>query len=202
MGAGFAYKNEREAKKKERRDADIGAALETTLYLQRMWNEVFNYRKQIIEPVRSEEIRFIAMRPTIKIEATHEMPWSRLVFLMEKFPNLVVEISNVQFAFQQFFEFVKIRSEQHIREVQPKLATGTDIQPTEEFMRNLLGKQLFQSMKNNTEEIIQYADRLFEDFSPLVDKLRKATTDLYCDANIPICKLSESDTTDEPNSSG
>ena len=36
----FAYKNEREAKKKERRDADIGAVLETTLYLHMMWNEV------------------------------------------------------------------------------------------------------------------------------------------------------------------
>ena len=202
MGARFAYKNERKAKKKESKRADIGAVLETTLYLQMMWNEVLNYRKQIIEPVRSEEIRFITMQPTIRVEEKHEIPWPRLVFLIEKSPKLVAEISNVQLSFRQFFEFVKLRSEQHMREVQPKLATGTNIQPTEEFMRNLLGKYLFQSMKNNTEEIIQYADRLFEEFSPLLDKLRKATNEIYCDAKIPICVLSESDTTDKQNSSG
>lgn len=53
LGAKFAYKIEREAKKKERRDADIGAVLETSLCLHMMWNDVFNYRKQIIKPVRS-----------------------------------------------------------------------------------------------------------------------------------------------------
>ena len=202
MGAGFAYLNERKEKKKERKDADIGAVLETTLCLQMMWNDVFKYRKQIIEPVRSEETRFIAMPATINFEAKHEIPWSRLVFLMQKFPDLLAEISSVQSAFRQLFEVVKLRSEQHMREVQPRLESETTIQYTEEFMRSLLGEHIFQSMKNNTEEIIQFADSLFEKFSPLLDKLRKATKELYCDANIPTYKLSESDTTDEPNSSG
>ena len=202
LGALFAYKIERMVKKKERKNVDIGAVLETTLCLQMMWNEVFNYRKQIIEPVRSDEFRFITMRPTINFEAKHEIPWSRLIFLMEKFPKLLAEISIVQSAFRQFFDFVKLRSEQHMREVQPKLGTETNIEFTEEFMRNLLGEYLFRTMNNNTEEIIQYADRLFEDFSPLLDKLRKATKELYCDAKIPTSELSESDTTDEPNSSG
>ena len=202
LGAKFAYKNERDVKKKERKDADISAVLETTLCLQMMWNDVFNYREQIIEPVRSEKIRFITMPPTINFGEMHETPWPRLVFLMEKFPDLLAEISTVQSEFRHFFECVKHRGEQHMREVQPKLETVTNIQHTEIFMRRLLGKYPFYSMKNNTEQIIQYADQLVEDFSPLLDKLRKATTDIYCDANIPICELSESDTTDEQNLSG
>ena len=203
LGAGFAYRYERKEKKKERKNADISAVLETTLYLHMMWNEVLNYRKQIIDPSRNDEFRFITMRPTINFEAKHEIPWSRLIFLMEKSPNLVTEISNVQLAFQRLFKIVTLRSEQHMREVQPKLATGTDIQFTEDYMCNLLGKYLFQSMKNNTDEIIQYTDRLFEEFSPLLVKLRETTTDIYCDADIPAAREpSESDTTDEPSSSG
>ena len=55
-------------------------------------------------------------------------------------------------------------------------------------------------MKNDTEQIIQYADPLIENFSPLLDKLRKATTDIYCDAKIPLAReLSASDTTDKQN---
>lgn len=123
-------------------------------------------------------------------------------FLLEKFSELLIDISIVQSEFRQFLEIVKLRSEQHMREVQPKLATETDIQRTEEFMHSLLGEYLFQAMKNNTEEIIQCADRLFEEFSPSLDKLRKATKDFYCDAKIPPYEPSESDTTDEPNSSG
>ena len=56
---------------------------------------------------------------------------------------MVVEISNVQSEFRQFFEIVKLRNEQHMSEVQPKLATGTDIQPTEEFMRETILRKLF-----------------------------------------------------------
>ena len=213
LGAIFAYKNERKVKKQERRDADIAAVLETTLCLQMMWKEVLDYRKQIIEPVRNDQIRFITMQSIIYFETKHEIPWPRLVFLMEKCPNLLGEISNVQFAFRQLFELVNLRSERHMREVLPKLAFASETATknataiekvfTEVSMLNLLGKNLFQSMKNNTEEIIKYADRLFEEFSPLLDKLRKATTDIYCDANIPAAREpSESDTTDKPNSSG
>ena len=203
MGAGFAYRNERKEKKKEQKNADIGAVLETTLCLQMMWKDVFNYRKQFIDPVRSEEFRFITIRPTINFEEKHEIPWSRLVFLMEKSPDLLAEISIVQSRFGQLFDFIKLRNEQHMREVLPKLATETNIQFTEEFMCNVLGKYLLQSMKNYTEEIIQCADQHVEDFSPLLDKLRKATTDIYCNANIPAAREpSESDTTDKPNSSG
>ena len=202
LGAGFAYLNERKKKKKERKIADIGAVLETTLCLHMMWNDMHNYREKFINPVRSEEIRFITMRPTIEIEDKHEIPWPRLVFLMENSPDLLAEISIVQSKFRQFREFVKFRSEQHMREVLPKLETVTNIEFTEEFMRKFLGRHLFLSMKNYTEEIIQCADSLLEDFSPLLEKLRKATKELYYDVDIPTFEPSESDTIDEPNSSG
>ena len=147
LGARFAYKNERKAKKKERKNADIGAVLETTLCLHMMWNDMHNYREKFINPVRSEEIRFITMRPTIEIEDKHEIPWPRLVFLMENSPGLLAEISIVQSKFRQFREFVKFRSEQHIREVLPKLETVTNIEFTEEFMRKFLGRHLFGNYK-------------------------------------------------------
>ena len=174
MGAGFAYRNERKEKKKERKNADIGAVLETTLYLHMMWDEVLDYRKIFIEPVRNDKLNFITMSPSVNFGSKHEIPWSRLYFLMENSPGLLLEISTVQSEFQQFFQGVNNRDEQHIREVQPKLGTANRIQFTEEFMCNLLGNYLFQSMKNNTEQIIQYADPLIENFSPLLDKLRKA----------------------------
>ena len=119
---------------------------------------------------------------------------------MENSTGLLLEISTVQSKFQQFFQGVNNRDEQHIREVQPMLGTANRIQFTEEFMCNLLGNYLFQSMKNNTEQIIQCADPLIEDCGPLLDKLRKATTDIYCDAKIPLAReVSASDTTDKKN---
>ena len=133
---------------------------------------MLDYRDKFIEPVRNDKFSFITMRPSINFGSKHEIPWPRLVFLMEKSSGLLLEISTVQSEFQQFFQGVNNRDEQHIREVQPKLGTA-NILFTEESMCNLLGNYLFQSMKNNTEQIIQYADPLIEDFSPLLDKLRK-----------------------------
>ena len=67
FGAGFAYLIQRKEKKKERRNADIGAVLETSLYLHMMWNEVLEYRNKFIEPVRNDIVRSITMRPVNKL---------------------------------------------------------------------------------------------------------------------------------------
>ena len=202
-GAKFAYKNERKEKNKERKNSDLAAVLETTLYLHMMWNELLDYRKLFIEPVRNEKFNFITMRPSINFGSKHEIPWPRLVFLEEKSPGLLLELSTVQSSFQEFFQGVNNRDEQHIREVQPKLGTANSIQFTEEFMCNLLGNYLFQSMKQNTGQIIQYADPIIEDFSPLLDKLHKATTKIYPDAKFASAReSSKSNSTDNPSSSG
>ena len=191
-GAWFAFRLERKAKKQDKKESNVDAILDAMLSLSIMWNEVWKYRKQIINPCRDHPLRHIQIAATITTSEKFNIPWGRLVFLMPENSDLLLRAKDIQLTFLQLNQSIKDRSHEHLYDVQPKICEAGLDNPGGEEIREILGQKLFESMKNRTDGIIRLVDWLHNHLPPLIDVLRTTTITIYPDAKIPDLKPTES----------
>lgn len=188
-GAYIAFNLERKAKKQDKATTDVDAVQDATLKLGMMWNEVYQYRKQIVEPYRDRPLRHIEIAAAMSMNEIN-VQWERLVFLMPKNSDLLLQAHNLQLTYSRLVQAKQERDDEHLRDVQPKLE-GATIQSIEEVME-ILGQRLFKSMKNRTDGIIELVDLLSERLVPVINNLRTATIAVYPDADIPRFEFAKS----------
>ena len=198
-GAYIAFNLERKAKKQDKARTDVDAVLDATLNLGIMWNEIYQYRKQIIEPYRKSPLRHVKIPATIPISEIN-VRWGRLVFLMPSNTDLLLQAHSLQLTFSRIVRAIQERDSEHLRYVQPKLE-GATIRSIEDA-REILGQRLFESMENRTDGIIELADLLLERLAQVINGLRIATIAVYPDSDVPRIEFERYEFSDLDNAKG
>ena len=189
VGAWFAFKLERMAKKQDKKESNVDAVLDAMLSLLMMWNEVNKYRRQIIDPHRYHPLRHIQMEASIVTGDKFNVPWGQLVFITSQNGNLLPRAKDMQLTFFQFIQSIEERSRE-LHDVRPIIRNIYDYRSEEEW-RRALGERLFESMKNRANGIVGLADSLHEQLPPLINDLRATTIAIYPDMEIPEFEFAE-----------
>jgi len=189
-GAYFAFKFQSQTMRKDIEGQNILAALEALFCLIRMVNHVGAFRKQFIEPTRSERLRHFSMPPMSEHTEEYQLNWSKLTFLLSsEHANVLNELSLTYTKFRTLENAISERSNIMLNVVQPRVeAAGImsgEYYSTEEHIENLLGHRTYVSLKRITDDIVLFADESFDDIWESINNLKLSIQNIYPHAKLP-----------------
>ena len=196
-GAFFAFQFQNRSARKVIEDRHIDSVQVSLVHLIRMINIVGSYRKQIIDPVRDEVLRFMSLPPTPEMNERFDIPLSELSFFMSSpHANLITDLSLLKIRFNNLVEAINRRSLQHQTEIQPALlqagAREGEAAISKPDLETLIGHQTYSTMKKLTDDIVVFSDEIFEELIQAAADIRSAALNLYPAADIPEFRLDDS----------
>lgn len=179
-GSWSAFKLEDRSKARQRVRDQVAAINRAQFVLIQQWNELKNIQSKMIEPKRSDPLRFIAMRPSLDFgQSTPRLDAGDLLFLLEtddrEFPFLLML---EQRRFDTAIQAVNERSRAHINELQPRLAQmgikeGTSW--TIDALTERLGEELVLRLQRATDASVEQVDLTVESCAALIAGFHQAT---------------------------
>src|SRR5688572_7178097 len=162
-GSWYAFQLSDRAKTRETTAAQVAAINRAQFVLIQQYNALRIFQRKVVEPVRSDPLRFISMRPTLPLQPLSvPLDLNSVSFLLETDDRAIVfGLLIEEQRFETARQAVNERSRLHIDKVQPRLAAGGIREKTEGTLKELvgaLGEHLFLSIQRGTEEAIREVD--------------------------------------------
>lgn len=184
LGAKYAFKLNSNKEKRDIQNRNIVAGNLAVFNMVRMLNILLNYQNQIIEPVRGKKLAFIEMPPTLHlIEDDVNMDFNSLSFLLDyDNPNILGELSIEKSKFKKAIDAINQRSQLHISRLQPileqaNLIEGGNYSPS--YLKEILGPQLYATMSQSTNQIIEHVDSTIPSMQEICKKLSDALKKIF-----------------------
>jgi hypothetical protein len=179
LGAHSAFRLENHRRKSDERKKQIKAGDYAIFVLGRYLNELVVYQRQTIDPTRDYLARIVAMMPTQEILSENlAIDVAELHFLVDAgCPTLLYELLVQESHFRHIVAAINERSELHRGPVQ-KAIEAAGIKEGEDFtldyLRNVLGDQIFLTLERSTDEIIKSTDKAVKTLAQESEELRSA----------------------------
>lgn len=188
-GSWSAFKLEDRAREGQRTRDRIAAINRAQLVLIQQWNALANLQSQVIDPQRSDPVRFIVMRPCPPCGVTTpRQEVGELSFLIETddrdFPFLLML---EQSRFDTAAWAVNDRSRLHIDELQPRLREAGVREGTSWTIGELeqrLGEDLVRKLQRATDAVVEQVDLTVASTANLVRQFRESMKARYPDERI------------------
>ncbi len=184
FGAWFAYKLRDNAKTRDERKSNIGAANRALFTVFQQINSLKIRQIDMIDPVRNHPGRFIAMQPVLREEHDNlRFDFSSLGFLLEtQYKQIVLDLFIEEQRFHEAVKTINYRSALHMQQVQPILEhagiqEGVDC--TKEELAIVLGPRLYTTLQRATDQVVFHVDRTIATLSEVKGKMIKAFKELY-----------------------
>lgn len=175
FGASFAFQFQSEKEKKEEVRRNIVNGNSAIFVLGLMRSQLIDYAEQTINPVRSNPLRYIAMRATNKIETVGPINAEGLYFLLgSENPTLLSEVMREQGRYRSAINAINLRSKIHIEEIQPQLEGAGFKQGgsyTAADIEKMIGTRLFQTIDQSTKDVVELVDMAIVSIKKMADAL-------------------------------
>ena len=184
LGAHFAFKNEREAKKVNQREVDIASARRIIFILSIQFDRLLNFQNQVVEPYRAFPGRWVVM-PGMKMhhnEKLHIDPIDADLIMRLGNAELCMEVTIADAAFQSARENIDRRAEFFSTELQPQLGAagieGVSVAQLPDIEKKL-GVFVTKTAQAMTETVLECVDGNVENHERLIKVLHKFLKDTY-----------------------
>ena len=183
-GASFAYELQKEKEKEDIKRRNIVNGNSAIFTLMRMTNKLVIFQRQIIDPIRNNPARFLAMQPTATLEKDDiKLDMEKLYFLLETDDrDLLGEIMIEEERYRNAIDAINGRSRLHLLEAQPQLEKA-GFQPGGEYtfaqMEAMLGPRLYATIKSATDQTITHIDNAVVSIKATSDKLTTSLKRLF-----------------------
>jgi hypothetical protein len=150
----------------------------------RMINNLLNYQRQIIDPIRNKPSAFLEMSPTLPSEKdviSVNIESLSFLFIVTE-PNMLGELSVVDSKYQRALEAIIERTRIHRDEVQPALEEAGIVEGGDYSLRQIelaLGNRLFTTLQQSTKQIIEHVDNTIIGLQEIGTKLSGALIKTY-----------------------
>tara|TARA_R110001583_G_C5659583_1_gene409518 strand:+ start:2873 stop:3646 length:774 start_codon:yes stop_codon:yes gene_type:complete len=175
-GAWAAYLLQRRKELEQRVEERVDAGNKAIFALMRCHNRFISIQRQAIDPFRQHPARFVAIRPIIgEMVCGLELDYESLSFLFKsKNPNMLNELSSTQAEVESTINLINQRSEIHFNYVQP-VADQAGFQNGQDVTLNqinaALGHRLSETMKDLTDQLIEFVDLIVSDTEKVIAEL-------------------------------
>lgn len=188
-GAKFAFEFQSKKEINDIRQRNIISANSAIFALMRMANNLYVYQRDIIEPQRKNNVRFLAMYPTQFIEKDGiKINLESIYFLLQTdYRNLLGEIMVEEGRFRCAADAINLRSNCHIQEVQPLLERAgfeQGGQYTLQQIESMLGERVYNTIQQSTDQVVEHVDESIVSIHTVADKLTAACKILYPEETI------------------
>lgn len=188
-GAKYAFQFQKDKEVENNIIANVINGNNAIFTLGRMANKLAGYKRQIIDPIRNSPTRNLEMRPTQALEKDDiRLDIQNLYFLLEiEDRNLLGEIVVEEERYRNTIEAINMRSELHIREVQPRLEAAGIVQGGDysfEHIEKILGGRIYTSISQATDQVISHVETALASITMISDKLTSSMKKQYPSAII------------------
>lgn len=183
LGAGYAFKLQSNKEERKIQETNKVAGNLAIFNTTRMLNILLDYQKQIIDPVRGKELDFIEMQPTLPLDDEINLDLGSLAFLLDTDDlNFLGELWAEESKFRRTINAINLHSQLHIHKLQPAFEQANikegHTYPLSEFER-VLGIQLFTTMRQSTQQIIDSVDSNVSSIQKTSEKLTQIMKKMY-----------------------
>lgn len=184
LGAWFAFRLQNNKEENKKHQENIEAANRALFMLSRVINELENIKKQVIDPVRDQPDRFLAMPPFLirNYDAVRFDTKSLIFLLKSNSPNLLGELITEENRFHQAINSLSNRSELHRHEVQPLLEEA-EVRIGCEYriadIKKALGERIFTQITMATDDLIEHVDETLSTSEDLMKKFAVVMKEIY-----------------------
>ncbi len=179
FGAKYAFDFQRNKEIENTKRKNIVNGNVVIFNILRMINNLLNFQKQIIDPVRRKPSAFLEMSPTTQLPKEDiSIDLNSIYYILEtEDRNLLGEISVELSKYQKALDAINERSIIHIHEVQPTLekaaiVQGGDYHP--EQIEAALGNRLYVTMHEATKQVIEHVDNTLLSLQRVGSKLTQS----------------------------
>ncbi|MFH1702216.1 MAG: hypothetical protein ABIB41_02130 [Nitrospirota bacterium] len=179
FGAKYAFDFQRNKEIEDTKRKNIVNGNVVIFNILQMINNLLNYQKQIIDPVRGKSSAFLEMSPTTQLPKEDiSVDLNSIYYILETVDrNLLGEISVELSRYQKALDAINERSIIHIHEVQPTLekagiVQGGDYRP--EQIKAALGNRLYVTMHEATKQVIEHVDNTLLSLQEVGSKLTQS----------------------------
>lgn len=177
FGAYFAFHFQRDKEKEDLKKLNRVNGNIAIFNIALMTSNLKNIQQQIIDPVRNSPLRCLQMQPVLHIRNDDiELSIETLHFLLETDDrNLLGELAVEETRYQRALDAINKRSRYHVDEIQPlfeRTKAVLDGNYTAEQIEAVLGRRLYRTIKNATEDAIELVDETIVSMKETADKLR------------------------------
>ena len=164
FGAKYAFTFHLDKEAEDTRRKNIVSGNIVIFNLVRMINNLLDFQRQIIDPVRGKSSAFLEMSPTTQLSKEDiSIKLSSIYYILENEDrNLLGEISVELSRYQKAIDAINQRSIIHIHEVQPALERAGIVQGGDyrvEQIKQALGDRLYVTMHESTNQVIEHVDK-------------------------------------------
>lgn len=177
-GAWAAYLLQRRKELAQRIEERVDAGNKAIFALMRCHNRFISIQRQAIDPFRDHPARFVAIRPIIgEMVCGLNLDYESLSFLFKsKNPNMLNDLSATQAEVESTINLINQRSEIHYNYVQP-IADEAGFQNGQDVTINqinaALGHRLSETMKDLTDQLIEFVDLVVTDTENAIVELHE-----------------------------
>jgi hypothetical protein len=162
-GSWYAFRLTDHARGRETIATNVAAVNRAQFALIQRYNLLKVFRRESIDPVRTDEPRYVNMRPTLPLrELSAPLDLNSLSFLLETDDrDVVIHLLIEEHRFETARQAINERFRLHIEEVQPRLAAGRIKEKSafrEDELVEALGEDLFLTLQRSTEEVVCEVD--------------------------------------------
>lgn len=173
----FDFHSNKEIKDVKRRNIVNGNIVIFNLGL--MVNNLLNYQKQIIDPVRGKPSAFLEMSSTTPLQKEDiSIDLNSIYYILEtEDRNLLGEISVEVLRYQKALDAINERSIIHIREVQPNLEKAGIVEQETYHLEQIeaaLGSRLYAITNQTTEQVVKHIDNTLLSLQDVSSKLTQS----------------------------
>ena len=184
LGAWYAFSLQDNKNRREQEDRQIAALNLAIFALARKQSKLQNIIDQVLEPWKTNPVRFLMMPPTHDLEKDDiAIDFSALAYLLEtKHSNLLGHLAIAVAKYRSAIDALNLRSALHKNDVQTRLEAASTIgnEPvTLAEIRQALGERLFITLEQATDQAIGAAPRALEHVTDISAQLTNAGRSLF-----------------------
>lgn len=184
LGAWIAFSLEANARKQERREAQLEAANKLLLALSERLSMLRVFQHDFIDPVREKPGRMVDMQPVAHYrEPISQLTPQTVTYLFQsKHKQLLLKLSVANEVFSAAIDTIRYRSDIHLNQFQPLLANagftmGQNI--SSEQILTAVGDRVYHTLKGATDILIEQVDRAVVGGDELRRELIEAFSELF-----------------------
>ncbi len=195
LGAFLAFKLEEYQREKREHSRQISSLNNALFSLGQMLQELWNIKRQFIDPCRQDRLSYVTMRPSIDSHLSFD--FDNLTFLGSKCPqcyDLLNELLVQKRRYDEFFDAWRHRSALHLNQLQPKFESAGFVDSgnyTEQKIENALGPALTANMKSITKEIVEWNSTTIESITKFSEKFATEMERLFPKEHFPRFEIME-----------
>lgn len=176
VGALVAFALERRKRKQELEDREVAAGNLALFALSRAWNDIENFRREVIEKHRDAPARWFQMQPSVLARVPVSLDISSLAFLFDgPDPNLPAEVLLEIERYASIRHLVDERGALHIGTAQPaveRALVSTGLPATKSVLEEAVGPRVRDTLIGFTDAIVDQVDRVMPSIMGTMEKLR------------------------------